>query len=144
GLRPDLYRCFMERPWRSMAGHGIVGLLHPGSHFTELRARHLRAMAYRHLRRHWEFRNALHLFGEIDRHIHYAVHTYGRRRTEPWFIQASTLFHPDTITRSLNHDGSGPEPGMKDADGNWNIHPHRSRIVKVDSNVLATWAALLD
>lgn len=144
GLQPDLYRCFMERTWRSLAPSGVVGLIHPDSHLTELRARNLRRETYRRLRRHWEFRNALHLFGEIDRHIHYAVHTYGSQREGAQFIQASSLFHPDTVTRSLVHDGSGFEPGLKDGDGDWNIQPHRSRIVEVDDQVLATWAALID
>ncbi|MFZ3391678.1 class I SAM-dependent DNA methyltransferase [Rhodococcus sp. 7Tela_A2] len=144
GLQPDLYRCFMEHTWRTMAPDGAVGLIHPDSHFTELRAKALRHETYRRLRRHWEFRNALHLFSEIDRHIHYGIHVYGVARQEPRFKQASSLFHPDTATRSLAHDGSGAEPGLKDADGNWNTTPHRHRIVEVDSHVLATWAALID
>ena len=41
-LRPDLYRCFMDRTWRSMNTTGIVGLIHPESHFTEERAGGLR------------------------------------------------------------------------------------------------------
>jgi len=141
GLRTDLYRCFMERTWRSMAAGGIIGLIHPDSHFTELRAKALRRETYRRLRRHWEFRNALHLFGEIDRHIHYAVHTYGNARTEPRWIQASSLFHPETVARSLVHDGAGDEPGLKDSDGNWNVHPHSHRIVEVaiQSPGLLTW-----
>ncbi|WP_234787911.1 class I SAM-dependent DNA methyltransferase [Mycolicibacter sinensis] len=39
GLRTDLYRCFMERTWRSMAPEGVAGLIHPESHFTEIRAK---------------------------------------------------------------------------------------------------------
>jgi type II restriction/modification system DNA methylase subunit YeeA len=46
GLRTDLYRCFMERTWRSMAADGIVGLIHPESHFTEIRANTLRALRH--------------------------------------------------------------------------------------------------
>ncbi|GJF12545.1 restriction endonuclease subunit M [Mycolicibacterium cyprinidarum] len=144
GLQPDLYRCFMERTWRSSSPFGVVGLIHPDSHFTELRARALRRETYRRLRRHWEFRNALHLFGEIDRHIHYAVHTYGSMQTEPQWIQASSLFHPDTVSRSLVHDGIGDEPGLKSADSQWNTKPHRSRILEVDHRSLVTWAALID
>jgi len=144
GLRPDLYRCFMERTWRSMAPLGSVGLIHPDSHFSELRARTLRSETYQRLRRHWEFRNALHLFSEIDRHIHYAVHVYGAPQSSPRWMQASSLFHPETVTRSLLHDGSGDEPGLKDDEGNWNTRPHRSRVVAVDLESLSNWAALID
>ncbi|MCK0093737.1 class I SAM-dependent DNA methyltransferase [Rhodococcus sp. F64268] len=143
GLRPNLYRCFMERTWRSASTNGIVALIHPDTHFTELRARKLREAAYTRLRRHWEFRNAIHLFTEIDRHIHYAVHIYGRT-DKPDFIQGASLFHPDTAARSVNHDGSGETPGMKDADGSWDLRPHSKRIIHVDDTVLGVWAQVID
>ena len=41
------------------------------------------------------------------------------------FLMASSLYHPDTVERSLKHDGSGDEPGLKDPDGNWDLRPHR-------------------
>ncbi|MFE2997313.1 DNA methyltransferase [Nocardia sp. NPDC059246] len=143
-LRPDLYRCFMERTWRTSRPSGTIGLIHPDSHFTELRARKLRRETYRRIRRHWEFRNSLNLFSEIDRHIHYGVHVYGSYQQEPQFIQAVSLFHPDTVERSLVHDGSGAEPGLKNDSGNWNTTPHAGRIVHVTTPVLASWAALID
>ena len=43
GTQPDLYRCFMDRTWRSMSARGVVGLIHPESHFVEARAGSLRA-----------------------------------------------------------------------------------------------------
>ncbi|MEV6324940.1 class I SAM-dependent DNA methyltransferase [Nocardia sp. NPDC051787] len=144
GLRPDMYRCFMERTWRIAAPAATIGLIHPDSHFTEQRAHRLRRETYLRLRRHWEFRNALNLFTEIDRHIHYSVNVYSSRRTQPKFIQASSLFRPDTAIRSLVHDGSGPTPGLKDFDGKWNSAPHHSRIISVSDEVLSRWAALVD
>ena len=62
GLQPDSYRCFMERTWRNQAEQGVVGLIHPESHFTEARAGGLRRETYRRLRRHWQFRNERRLF----------------------------------------------------------------------------------
>ena len=38
GLRPNLYRCFMERTWSHRAADGTVSLVHPESHFTEDKA----------------------------------------------------------------------------------------------------------
>ena len=46
--------------------------------------------------------------------------------------------------RSLLHDGSGEEPGLKDPDGNWDLRPHRSRIIDVDRTTLETWHDLLE
>lgn len=142
GLQPDMYRCFMERTWRSMAPTGVVGLIHPESHFTELRAQHLRAEAYRRLRRHWQFRNELRLF-EIHNRIDFGVHVYGIASVVS-FLQGAALYHPDTISRSFHHDGSGSVPGVKDDDGMWDLRPHAERIIEVSEVQLSTWAALID
>lgn len=142
GLQPDTYRCFMERGWRSMCANGIVGLIHPESHFTELRAKRLRRETYRRLRRHWQFRNERRLF-EIGNTREYGVHVYGPTQ-DVAFLQGSSLFHPETAERSLVHDGSGPPPGIKDEDGRWSERPHSGRIVNVDRGVLSAWSALVD
>lgn len=142
GLRPDLYRCFMELVWRHAAPTGIAALIHPESHFTDEKAGLLRAGSYRRLRRHWQFINELKLY-EIHHHVSYGVHVYGAART-PHFLNASTLFHPDTVTRSLAYDADGPEPGIKDPEGNWDQRPHSARITTVDTAVLQTWAAMLE
>jgi hypothetical protein len=143
GLQPDLYRCFIERVWRSLARTGIAGLIHPESHFNELRAKGLRRETYRRLRRHWQFRNELSLFTEIDHHNVFAVHVYGHTR-EVAFLHAASLYHPDTVTRSFGHDGSSAVPGIKDSDGRWDVHPHAERIIEVAHSQLASWAALID
>lgn len=142
GLQPDLYRCFMDRCWRSMAGPGVVGLIHPESHFTELRARFLRKQAYRRLRRHWQFRNEKRLF-DIHDAKEYGVHIYGAPGAVR-FLQASSLYHPETVTRSLHHDGSGPAPGVKDESGHWDLRPHAERIICVGEDELDAWALLND
>ncbi len=142
GLRTDLYRCFMDRTWRSMSQTGIVGLIHPESHFTELRAKELRRKTYRRLRRHWQFKNELIMF-EIYHKIEFGVHIYGSS-SSPQFLQGAALYHPETVTRSLVHDGSGSAPGLKGDDGKWDVRPHAERIIEVTEHVLATWAALLD
>ncbi|PMD04500.1 hypothetical protein, partial [Brevibacterium paucivorans] len=49
------------------------------------------------------------------------------------------LYHPDTVERSLLHDGSGEEPGLKNPDGHWDVRPHANRIVHVDRSTLAQW-----
>ncbi|MBJ7339770.1 class I SAM-dependent DNA methyltransferase [Mycolicibacterium sp.] len=143
GLQPDLYRCFMERAWRSRSQSGIVGLLHPESHFTELRARNLRREAYHRLRRHWQFQNELKLFAEIGNRNVVGVHIYGPY-SEVEFLQSASLYHPDTLSRSFAHDGSGAAPGVKDEDDVWDLRPHKERIVKVTEVELATWALLID
>ncbi|TCN55925.1 hypothetical protein EV641_103272 [Rhodococcus sp. SMB37] len=144
GIRADLYRCFIERTWRSTSSLGIIGLIHPEGHFTELRARSLRSGAYKRLRRHWHFRNQLKLFSEIGNTREYGVHIYGHPLEQPKFLQASNTFHPATVLRSLVHDGSGTPPGVKDAAGDWDTSPHRDRILHVNATVINSWSALID
>ncbi|MGW4364332.1 DNA methyltransferase [Nocardia takedensis] len=143
GLRPDLYRCFMERTWRSQSPIGIVSLIHPESHFTEQRAAPLRRATYQKLRRHWHFRNELALFTEINNTRNFGVHVYGYDATVR-FLQSASIYHPDVVVRSLAHDGSGPTPGIKDAEGEWDVRPHAERILSVTESELAGWAALID
>jgi Eco57I restriction-modification methylase len=143
GLKPDLYRCFMEKTWSHMSSIGVVSLIHPESHFTEEKAAALRETTYIRLRRHWQFVNEITLY-EISGHIRYGVHIYGSRVSSPDFLMASWLFHPDTVERSLVHDGSGDEPGLKDPDGNWDLRPHRNRILQVADETLKIWHAVME
>lgn len=143
GLQPDLYRSFMERTWRSASDRGVVSLIHPESHFTEKKAQNLRAATYRRLRRHWQFINELSLF-EIHHLVSYGVHVYGPSAEVPRFRMAASLYHPDTVARSLAHEGGTEVPGLKTPEGKWDTRPHPERIVNVDIDVLKVWADILD
>ncbi len=143
GLQPDLYRCFMGQAWRSLSPTGMVSLIHPETHFTDEKAGLLRETTYLRLRRHWQFVNELKLFQEPDNHVSFGIHVYGQEQ-DPTFRQASSLYHPDTLVRSMVHDGSGPEPGLKDSEGNWDLRPHRNRIIEVTDDVLAIWKDVLE
>lgn len=143
GLQPDFYRCFMEQTWRHASRRGAIGLIHPESHFTDEKAGLLREVTYCRLRRHWQFINELKLF-EVHDHVTYGVHVYGNGRNAPRFLMATSLYHTDTALRSMDHEGSGPEPGLKDPDGNWDLRPHRSRVTTVTDETLGTWHAILE
>ncbi len=143
GLRPDLYRCFMEQTWRHASHSGTIGLIHLESHFTDDKGGPLRAATYRRLRRHWQFINEFQLF-EIQHQKTYGVNIYGSPSPSPAFLHATSLYHPDTVLRSLAHDGTGGEPGIKDPEGHWDVRPHRDRITHVNEVTLGTWHELLE
>ncbi|AJW38086.1 restriction /modification enzyme [Rhodococcus sp. B7740] len=143
GLQPDLYRCFMEHTWRCRSIVGTIALVHPESHFTDEKAGPLRRAAYRKLRRHWQFVNTMHLFEEAGHLKEFGVHVYGNDQS-PSFLNASSIYWPDTVERSLRHDGAGVEPGLKDEDGKWELRPHAGRIVTVDTTVLSSWKDVLE
>ncbi len=142
GLRPDLYRCFMELTWNHLSPRGAVGLIHPESHFTDENAGLLRELTYARLRRHWQFVNELSLF-EIHHDTAFGVHVYGKPSATD-FMTAASLYHPETVLGSLRHDGGGLEPGIKDAEGRWDVRAHRGRITHVDDDTLRTWHRLLE
>ena len=77
--------------------------------------------------------------------MRYGVHVYGDHADRVRdFLMASSLYHPDTVERSLRHDGSGDEPGLKDPDGNWDLRPHRKRIINVTDATLQIWHAIME
>ena len=141
--QPDLYRAFMCQVWSHQNDQGISSLIHMETHFTDAKTPGLRASTYRHLRRHWQFINELQLF-DIDHHNAYGIHVYGADRS-PSFLHAASLYHPDTVQRSLRHDGSGEEPGFKDPHtGTWDLRPHATRIQSIDEVELKTWQSVTE
>jgi hypothetical protein len=143
GIRTNLYMNFMETTWRSSSPSGTVGLLHPEGHFGDAKAGQLRKATYTRLRRHWQFRNQLKLFDEIDNGIEFSINIYARQQS-PRFLNACNLHHPETIDLSLEHDGSGQEPNVQYPWGGWDFRPHRARVVVIDDQVLAVGAELFD
>ena len=142
GLQPDLYRCFMEQTWRHTSAIGMTALIHYETHLTDEKAGHFRDATYRRLRRHWHFVNELLLF-EIEDHKHFGISVFGASR-DPDFLNAAWLYHPETVSSSLLHDGSGPEPGLKTPEGKWDLRPHSGRITQVTFETLRTWHKLLE
>lgn len=143
GQQTNLYLLFITGTWRRAKHAGSIALLHPGGHLSEQRAVGVRAAAYRHYREHFYFINELQLFAEISHTRPYAVNVYSGDRGSVEFTQAAFLYHPLVADRSLTHDGTGELPGRKLATGEWDLRPHRERLVHVNVETLASWAALL-
>ncbi|MCK7641996.1 class I SAM-dependent DNA methyltransferase [Corynebacterium sp. P6145] len=141
--QPDLYRGFMSRTWSNNGSQGIITLIHPESHFTEAKAAPLRRAAYLRLRRHFQFINELQLF-DVDHHLSYGIHIYGEPQNKPYFVNLTSLYHPNTAINSFNHDGSGPVPGFKNDNNEWNTVPHSDRILEVTRKTLEVWHSVLE
>lgn len=143
GTQPDLYRNFMARTWSNSGGAGIVTLVHPPTHLTDARGYALRLATYGRLHRHWRFINEYRLFHEVHHLVEYSVNVYGASR-EVDFLSAVAIFHPSVVEGSLRHDGSGPEPGFKNAEGNWDITPHRARVQRNRREQVELWHSLME
>lgn len=141
GTQPDLYRAFMITAWRAGGERGLAGLIHPATHLTGAKEGPLRRSTYRHLRLHADFSNAKMLFASPVGHTtHFSMNIYGRSR-QIKFQHINWLFHPLTLTHSLQHSGEGTEPGIKHS-GEWDTRPHNSRLMVVDVETLTAWHEL--
>ncbi|MFG3198504.1 class I SAM-dependent DNA methyltransferase [Streptomyces sp. NPDC048208] len=138
--RPDMYRAFMVQVWRHETDSGMAGLIHPDTHFSGTKEGPLRSATYRHLRTHAHFHNRTGMFPEIHANAEFSVNIYGKESTVR-FTHLSWLFSPETLTGSLDHDGSGELPGIKQ-NGKWDLRPHGKRLVLVDSTRLSDWNRL--
>lgn len=144
GQQPDLYRGFIVRTWANTTPDGIISLVNPRSYLTDKKAASLRAGAYHRLRRLWNITNKLGLF-EIDRNEkNFDVSIFGRPIERVHFKMASGVHHPKVVLESLVHDGTGPQPGFKDDYGQWDLRPHRGRLITVNIEKLQLWHSLLE
>ncbi|MFD0076520.1 class I SAM-dependent DNA methyltransferase [Streptomyces sp. NPDC127166] len=140
GTQPDLYRAFMCRVWANTSHSGIAGLIHPDTHFGGAKEGPLRAASYHHLRFHAHFWNQRRVFPEIKETRQFSISVYGRN-SDISFPHASWLFEAETLSSTLLHGGNGELPGIK-RDGEWDLRPHRGRLIHVDEEVLQEWQKL--
>ncbi|MER7403609.1 hypothetical protein ABT373_14240 [Streptomyces sp. NPDC000070] len=142
GTQPDLYRAFMCQTWAHAGRAGTVGLVHPDSHFSGDKEARLREAAHKRLRVHGDFVNAGNRFfpPPVGRSSHFGVHIYGPQG-EIGFDHLSWLFSVDALRLSAQHDGSGPDPGVRYGD-TWDERPHKKRIIRVDRATLEQWQRL--
>ena len=91
------------------------------------------------------FYNEFILFEDVDHHTEFfGVNVYGARTSRSVRSDCRTCFTPDTIDRSLEHDGSGDVAGHQDPAGDWDARPHQARVLTITEEVLADWARLFD
>ncbi|WBB62560.1 hypothetical protein O7599_08520 [Streptomyces sp. WMMC500] len=143
GSQPDLYRAFMCQVWGHGSVAGIMGLVHPDSHFTGDEGA-LREAAYRRLRVHGDFFNPGHRFfpRPVGESTHFGVHVYGPPG-EIEFEHLSWLVSVNALRISSQHDGSGEGPGIRYRGGAYDERPHLRRVIHVNTETLYVWGRLL-
>ena len=146
GTQPDTYRAFMARTWANIGHNGTIGLVHPDTHFSGEREAHIRENAYRRLRVHGDFVNAMHRFfpEPVAEVTHFGVHIYGRPK-DIGFAHLSWLTEAPELSRSLTlaEDGKVPEgwdrrsgaPGVR-YKGGWDSRRHPARVIQVNLDML--------
>ncbi|MFE0142392.1 DNA methyltransferase [[Kitasatospora] papulosa] len=141
GTQPDLYRAFMCRTWANLGSEGIIGLVHPDTHLGGTRDGRIRGAAYLRLRLHAGFVNAGNWAFEAGHTTEFGVHIYGTPQQHIGFDNLSRLYGVEPVVASLDHDGEGDVPGMRNG-GGWDLRPHSARVIRVDYETLAEWQRL--
>ncbi len=145
GQQTNLYKCILENGLRWINPQGYLGLIHPEGVYDDPNGYPLREEIYQRLKYHFQFKNELMLFTEIDHHNIYGIHIYNGQKSKVKFLSISNLFHPSTIDASFVHNGSGVVGGYKTKNEQtgrfeWNIKPHPSRVVRIDEETLKIFA----
>ena len=141
GQQTNLYKCILENGFNLTSVNGYMGLLHPESVYDDPKGQPLRKEIYKRLKFHFQFKNELMLFSEIDHHNFYGAHIYSGFPGEVDFLSINNLFHPSTIDGCFVHNGTGIAGGFKVKDDKqnkmvWNVNPHKDRVVHFKSGEL--------
>ncbi|MEU6592397.1 hypothetical protein ABZ923_24745 [Streptomyces sp. NPDC046881] len=139
GTSAHLHPRFVVQCWDHSGTSGSIGLVHPDGHLKGTATRHIRAEAYRRLRVHGAYVNVSNWAfpRPVGDKKEFAANIYGPRQDID-FLHLSNLYRAEVLTRSLRHDGSGPEPGIR-FEGRFDTRPHRARIIRVTPDLLALW-----
>lgn len=145
GQQTNLFKCFLPQSWEFTNIDGVSAFVHPEGVYDDPKGGALRRKLYPRLRHHFQFINEKMLFKEIGHPNIYSLNVYGNPRslTENKFESISNLFDPITIDECYSK-ADGIAEGLKDSEGNWNLHGHPDRIVHYGESELKILASLSD
>ncbi|MDJ0391585.1 N-6 DNA methylase [Roseomonas sp. E05] len=130
------YRCFIDLSIKSISCEGIIALVHEDGHLVERGESVLRTEVYPRLLKHFHFRNIMknRMFSEIGHKREYSCNVYRASPKEIGFEYVYGAVLPSQVEECYAHDGVGPLPPEKDANGNRSTRGHLRRIVKVTNS----------
>jgi hypothetical protein len=143
GAHTNLFKCFLPLSWRLSNRNGYSALLHPEGAYDDANGGKLREAMYSRLRAHFQFQNQAMLF-PIQHRMKFSINVYGPKSEKPAFDSISNLISAPTIDSCYDHNGEGLPGGIKSPEGKWNVIGHKSRIVRVDQDLLETFSRLFD
>ena len=146
GTAPNTYKLFLAQVFALTARNGTAGLVHPVDHFSDTRGGLLREACHQRLALLLQFANArtAYMFSDVADRTVFAICAYRSCLGPVQFQMMANLYAPETADESLIHDGVGPVPGIKDANGSWQLQGHRSRVIEVNETVLTHLGKILD
>lgn len=143
GQQTNLFKCFLPQAWMYNAECGVSAFIHPEGVYDDPKGGALREKLYSRLRKHFMFANERKLFPEVDHHTQFSLNVYGGPLMVS-FDTISNLYDAKSIVECYEGDSSAPIPGIKDANGEWNVQGHPNRVVSVTKKELSIFANLFD
>ena len=143
GQQTNLFKCFLPLSWEKTNESGIAAFVHPEGVYDDPKGGALREMLYPRLRYQFQFANERKLFPEVDHHTQFSLNVYGGPLMVS-FDTISNLYDVKSIVECYQGEASAPIPGIKDANGDWNITGHPDRIIHVTQRELEVFAKLFD
>ena len=142
GIQVNLYKCFLPQAWTYSTAGGVFSFLHPEGIYSDPSGGEFRRVAYKKLKRHFQFQNEKKLF-EIGNRERFSINVYSNRPTGH-FETIANLIEVSTIDACYESPINGAVPGIKDENDNWSTVGHKQRIVQVRSNELKVFGKLFD
>lgn len=139
----NLYKCFVPQGWSYCNESGITSYLHPDGVFDDPNGGVLREAIYPKLRYHFHFVNEKKLFQEVHHQVTFSINVYANKQTDN-FLQISNLFSASTLDECFDGPKYAEVPGIKDAQGAWEIRGHEKRILNINKNTLKMFAKMFD
>ena len=126
GQQTNLFKCFLPLSWEKTNESGIAAFVHPEGVYDDPKGGALRK-----------------LFPEVHHHTQFSLNVYGGPLMVS-FDTISNLYDAKSIVECYQGEASAPIPGIKDANGDWNIAGHPDRIIHVTQRELEVFAKLFD
>jgi len=145
GVQTNLYKNFIERSWGLLSQQGVAGLLHPEGVFDDPKGGGFRQEYFRRLLAHYQMKNELVLFADVDHHLAFSLNIYRGSAGEPRFATIFNTFEPVTISFCQRHQHpDDPVPGIKNDQGQWETRGHCHRVVTITEAELGLFSRLFE
>lgn len=143
GQQTNLFKCFLPLSWEKTNESGIAAFVHPEGVYDDPKGGALREIAFSRLQIENDIANEDTAFPEVHHHTQFSLNVYGGPLMVS-FDTISNLYDAKSIVECYQGEASAPIPGIKDANGDWNITGHPDRIIHVTQRELEVFAKLFD
>ena len=140
GVQTDLYKCFLPQGWYNTNAKGYSAFVHPEGVHNDPNGQILRRALYKHLRMHFQFQNEMRIFEGVHHNRMFSINVYSNARRST-MLSISNIFSVSAIDECFS-DAAPALEGIKGQDGNWSVHGHPDRVIRISNADLTLFASL--